>query len=315
MISVTHRAPGLFDHHSHDFQGLVDVFETKRAVRRTEIFSAIDAIREDANKDPVQSYARYENPLYDGKVTVGIQKDYGHNTGDIVEHPNRPGHYLVTWVKGEGRGAVRATGLYNEKGDKIEKVSGVGLPEKAECLVSMHQMIRDSDIVRENIAFQMEFGWKQKMDKENDIRIHQIRAFAYKKIAKWNIENLPIWWKGLVFGVTPEEGITLSVTKWDELNQAESPPKESDGPWALHKTSHAHHHSFRFRPGPNFQAYLVGMQSGSGMTDANLQHGHFRIAQKAAFTVFERWMQDVPFPKSDIIRLRSDGVRFTVEEA
>lgn len=294
--------------HPNDMMGLVDVLLTQRTRFKFEVASAVERIREDAKSPQVMAYARYENPSYDGNVTIAIQPDNGYSTGDIIEHPNQPGKYLITWQEGEGRGAYRKTGLYDKDGKVDRRISGGKPPDEAEQLVDIYRQIRKADIMRDDLSFQMEFGGKP--DKP---MIYQIRGFAMKEKADWQITDQPKWLKTLSFGVTPEEGIVLPVRTWDELDNRESPPQEPDEDWVLHKLTHPHEHSLNFRPSEHMVAYMVGRQEHSSGADANLQHGHFRLAQKVPLTLYE----NVPlteFPRgTEQLRIRSDGVLFTVD--
>ena len=104
--------------HPHDFQGLVDILETKTVAypRPDDLSDAAFSIQRAAQSEAVMRYAQYENPLYDGKITVGIQPYNDGQRGSVVEHPNQPGQYLVTRIFQWGGMEMPSVGMYAATG-------------------------------------------------------------------------------------------------------------------------------------------------------------------------------------------------------
>lgn len=268
--------------HPNDFQGLVDVLATK-VVPGTgrDIMNAIDHIRGEATSDLVMTYGKYENPSYDGKVTLAVQPHQKNSSdyrrGSIVEHPNRPDTYLINWVEDYGSHDRDVTSaLYNAEGKRIQEFC-YGKKDAAE-LVKMYQIIQRSEIVRDGLSFQLEFG--EGMQIIGLPALYQIRAFTKRAVADFKIDERTDNPHGFVFGITPPEGITLPVyhDKFDE-------PGEPNEPYALFRGGHFWERNLENMP-RNMSAYLPGSTFGSSGYP-NLEHTHFWQAQKADVTVFE----------------------------
>ncbi len=77
-----------------DFQGLVDVLKTEKG-ERSELPHIVEEVQRWAKLPAVMAYGQYENPAYDGRIFVGIQPHLPCQKGSIVEHPNRPNHFVI----------------------------------------------------------------------------------------------------------------------------------------------------------------------------------------------------------------------------
>lgn len=128
--------------HPHDFQGLVNVIDSQKVnVQKRKIGEVIDDIRASARDELVIAYAQYENPAYNGDITVGIQSLMDRDTlhsdafrrGSIIEHPNQPGSYLIEWVEewedimGHQQREL-TSGMYNDKGELAQALNLMDAP-------------------------------------------------------------------------------------------------------------------------------------------------------------------------------------------
>ena len=82
--------------HKNDFDGLVDAIPTYSDMSAVKIAESIEELRLETSKEIFLNYARYEDPNFDEKITVGIQPFYPYRAGSIVEHPNQPGVFLIS---------------------------------------------------------------------------------------------------------------------------------------------------------------------------------------------------------------------------
>lgn len=284
--------------HWMDFQGLVDVLETK--VDDEHIDWLVQDIQAHAKLPYVMAYGRYENPAYDGKIFVGIQPYLNCQRGSIVEHPNNPDHYVVSFVDPDyetGRDSA-VTALYNAAEDDLQHISGSfnevtgDINSRVRQIVELYRQVDSSGLVRPKFTFQMEF-----LNATEQIYIAQIRAFKEKAQAKFELEAQ----ERLVFGITAAEGVVLPVSlSPDGFAYGDCPTFNST--WAYLKPCEPARYSMRniFHPKSEedkqmdslrFQpkklgAYLVGQSFGS-QVNTSLEHGHFRMAQKADLTIFE----------------------------
>lgn len=275
--------------HENDFQGLVDVLKSE-VVRPDEVRRTIEKIRAQAISEEVTGYGRSENPDYDGKnIVVGIQPFGGNFRGSVVEHPNRPGQYVISTVLADLLSLTRkqditATTIYHSSTDYLEMIRGYEDDLKcAKSVVDVYRRIRASDLVREDLSFQMEFL----EGREVIGAVCQVRAFVpFEKPKKFEVPNGK---PRLAFGVTPEEGIELPVYQSPDGLDSNNEPIDPSDAWALLRTCHNQTTPFSFHP-RNLWAYLIAQTFHSGLTPS-LEHSHFRLAQKAGVTVFENFWQ------------------------
>lgn len=283
--------------HPMDFQGLVDVLTTKVGMAE-DLRSLVAEAQGQARTRAVMDYGRYENPAYDGNIMIGIQPYLNTQRGSIVEHPNIPNSYVVSFVdpgeyKPGQRGAI--TGIYNGETDKIESVSGgsdeiVGDADtRYKRVVELYRLVDESGLVRPGFSFQMEF-----LNASDAVYIAQVRAFMQKQQADFRLDAR----ERVVFGITPREGIVVPVYLSPNGFLGGEQPNQTS-PWAYFKPCEPNFNvknflksdaeqqrdKLRFRP-QNLAAYLIG-QSFSNHVYTTLEHNHFSVAQKADLTIFE----------------------------
>jgi hypothetical protein len=285
--------------HPMDFQGLVDILMTEVSDAK-EVSESVDTIQRQAHSPAILSYGRYENPDFDGRVHVGIQPYMKVQKGSIVEHPNVPNNYVVSFVNFdyEPVSGDMITGVYDSDNDQLETINGFfgrvnGDEARVRQIVDLYRLVDSANLVRPGFSFQMEF-----LNAESDVFIAQVRAFKKKEQADFELNAR----KRLVFGITPEEGVVLPV--FLSPNNFEYGDKADDSsPWAYLRpcqpfpglslrdimvfesetTKAARRLSFRPQ---NLAAYLIG-QSFSSQINNGLEHHHFRWVQKADLTIFE----------------------------
>lgn len=267
--------------HPHDFQGLVDVVSTQVVEKDADIGEVIDRMRKYAKNKLVMSYGRYENPAYDGKIAIGVQPYLQHRRGSVVEHPNRPGEYVISYVNDNATwnlsGLEIETAMYNAAEDECKWLGGERIEaEKAKIIADLYKLIERSNLVQDSLAFQVEF-----LDDGESVVIAQVRAFTKKQIADFKLEGR----ERLVFGVTAPEGIELPVIQSPSGYDRDRKLISHAEPWAFLKTLHDDPLPLDFQP-KSMEAFLISQSWSSGITPS-LEHHHFRYAQKANVTVFE----------------------------
>jgi hypothetical protein len=285
--------------HPHDFQGLVDILLTEVSDAK-EVSGSVDAIQRQARSSAVLSYGQYENPDFDGRVYVGIQPYMHVQKGSVVEHPNIPNHYLVTFVNAnyEPISGDMTTGLYNSENGEMDRLNGFfgdvkGDEDRVQKVVDLYKLVDSAGLVKPGFSFQMEF-----LNTDSEVLITQVRAFKKKEQADFELNAR----KRLVFGITPKEGIILPVflspnnfefgdeaddsSPWVYLRPCQPFPGLSVRGLMLFESETAKEaRRLKFRP-QNMAAYLIG-QSFSSQINTGLEHNHFRWAQKADLTIFE----------------------------
>lgn len=218
--------------HQLDFQGLVDVLATEVSEARN-IGRAVDKVQMQARSPLVMSYAQYENPVFTGGVFVGIQPYLNCQRGSIVEHPNVPNHYVVSFVnQGYKTGIDSAiTGIYKAEQDDLKHVSGSfdeirgGSATRVKQVVELYRHVDSSGLVKPGYSFQIEF-----LNSSNEVFIAQVRAFKKKEQVDFELEAR----ERLVFGVTSKQGVVLPVfLSPDGFTYGELPDNSS--PWAYLK--------------------------------------------------------------------------------
>lgn len=298
--------------HPHDFQGLVDVLETKTALSKNsdDIPYAVFLLRRGAESEEVMDYARYENSQYDGKITVGIQPHNGGLRGSVVEHPNQPGNFLVTRIIDRGDDmCMPSVGRYDQQGALQQDMNYHPEALQSEkTLIDFYKIIQRSELVKDHLSFQMEFGGP--LDNPS---IYQVRAFTNKQVADFVLEEYPS--RTLTFGVTPPDGIVMPYATWNPSVAFSFPGNQNPGvPWALLRTYHYHDRDLSFQP-KNMAAYLAG-QCYKSSAWQSLEHGHFSMAQKADVTLFEGRVyrfEKLAEHKGGTLRIISDGRGATVK--
>ncbi len=277
--------------HPHDFQGLVNVISSVKVnLRENDINDMIGRIRDQARSEDVMQYARYENPAYDGNVTIGVQplfsaeslRSDAYRRGSIVDHPNRPGTYLVEWVDewedvyGHNQRNLESD-LFDDNGMPVEEFPTMNEDHNAPAIVRMHRDIRQSGLVRDDYAFQVEFGQRTPRSLPH---IYQVRAFMRKALAGFSIDPAEANC-ARVFGITGAAGMRLAI-----LLHTFGAPDSPAEPVALLVPQPRDGRNLAFRP-PAIGAYLAGTTHNTSVL-TNMQHGNFWAAQKADVTVFEQ---------------------------
>lgn len=281
-----------------DFQGLVDVLKT-RVGEKKELAFLVNEVQRHAMLPAVLAYGQYENPGYKGKISVGIQPYLDCQRGGIVEHPNIPDNYIISFVPKDYETGIddAITCIYNTREDKYEYVSGSvyeiekGFDGRLKQIVEYYREIDSAGLVKPGNSLQVEF-----LNSPEEVFIAQVRFFKQKQFATFELDAD----KRLVFGITPPKGIVLPVyLSPDNFIYGTLPDYKS--PWAylkpcernfdlrdlfIHKSeTKKKADALRFNP-KNIAAYLIGQSFGS-QVNTSLEHKHFRIAQKANLTIFE----------------------------
>lgn len=291
--------------HKNDFQGLVDVLPTivvKAGPNIIErINEAIQEIREICKYKEVMEYGKYENPDFDGNVVIGIQPFFDFPIGSIMEHPNRPGHYIVSHVYKANTNGSR---LLNRDGEELDDYTQYSLcshkTNKSRKIIEMYRKIQLSGLVREDLVPQVEFGDEANGD---GLKLLQIRAGVKKEIAKFKLDKNNPKHIALVIGVT--EGMELPILHGGNWGEGERDISNGQSPYAFMRTYHGHRPSLSFMPRA-MSAYLANLSFGSGYP--GLEHNQFSLIQKAQVSVFEsKWMCTFrAFDKSGDILARED---------
>lgn len=285
--------------HPMDFQGLVDVLTTK--IGWEDIGGWVRDVQMQARRPAVMAYGKYENPAYYGRVFVGVQPYLDAQRGSIVEHPNIPGSYVMSFVPRDYQVGADSTntGIYNSTKDQMTWLSGTpdeitgGAEDRARKAVEYYQAVEGSGIAKPGLSLQMEF-----LNAEQQMYVAQVRAFKRKEQADFSLDGDD----RLVFGITPKEGIVLpAYLSTNGFVRGDQP--DYSQPWAYLKPmeplagfsmadilrpkseGQIEAEKLKFQPA-NLEAYLIG-QSFSSQLNPSLEHNHFRVAQKAGITIFE----------------------------
>lgn len=269
------------------------------------------------------AYGKYENPSFDGRAIICVQPFQAGQQGNIVEHPNRPGVYIISYF---GRLAMSYTCTYNEHTDHEEVLYYSTKPQiETQGVVKAYQVIKNSGLVKPDHSFQMEFvegGFEQ------PFYVTQVRAFVPFQRADF---ELPEGHKSLVIGVTPPEGIQLPLFHSPDGLDKDKKPFNETVQWALLKTLHGGSPPLAFQP-KQLAAYLIAQSFYSGES-TSLAHNHYRLAQKADVTIFEpsnhyftRFFKPWDQPSATLpesfrrtagpigqVKIVSDGIRHKVE--
>ncbi|MEK7171295.1 MAG: hypothetical protein AAB739_00140 [Patescibacteria group bacterium] len=280
--------------HKNDFQGLVDVLKTEVVKRGPDmvkrINEAIRLIREACKSGEVMEYGRYENPDFDGEVSIGIQPFFNFPIASVMEHPNQPETYIVSHVvKGgiPGFGVAvsdsHVSKIFNNNGEELNNFVSHCLyePNKPKRIIDAYRQVQRLGLLRDGFVPQVEFGDEMYGD---GLKILQIRVGARREIASFTLDN---WSRyiDLVLGVT--EGMELPLfysCHYDDLGLTQV-VNDSKFPFAFMRTWHMRRMSLDFRP-TNMAVYLANFSFGSG--HPGLEHNQLSLIQKAEVSVFEK---------------------------
>lgn len=291
--------------HKNDFQGLIDVLPTEIIINNNgsgidkleRINLAIRSIRDKCASCPVRRYAKYENPDYDGKVTIGIQPlNYG-DRAVVMEHPNRPGCFVVTYSYVDveescsdpsfGRFVTRGTssGLVDENGNVLRDYYVYREDAlRTSVMVEIVKRIKKLGLVRDDLEPQIEFG----ITPRGEVLIYQVRVLTQKRIADFTVDGGTLLDFPLVMGVT--EGMELPLVFGNNMRDpslANFTNGKGCAPYALMKTKHVGDRrdtALWFRP-VHMDTYLGSFSHGFG--SPGLQHGQSALIQKADVSLFE----------------------------
>lgn len=270
--------------HPIDFQGLVDVLGTQTASNPREVADAVYNIRRDARSPQVMAFGQYEHPAYFGRIFTGIQPYLDCQRGNIVDHPNMPGNYLISVADTDYTPIFYKanTVLYSPEDPKRDFLSGDPGEIQGDAdrvlrrVTEIHQTIAESGLAKDGFSLQTEF-----LNQNGNIYATQVRVFKEKQAADFELDTP----SRLVFGTTPKEGITVPVFASPNGFDRDGNPINMHEPWAFLRSLHIEPLSLRFQPS-NLAAYLISQSFHSGV-NVSLEHNHFRMAQKAGVTIFE----------------------------
>lgn len=215
-----------------DFQGLVDVLKTEVG-DKTEVTHLVDEVQRHARLPEVLAYGQYENPGYKGKITVGIQPFLDCQRGSIVEHPNRPNNYVISFVPKDYEPGMDSTitFIYNTEEDELKHICGPhneiegGVDVRPRQIVELYKLVDSSGIVKPGLSLQMEF-----LNAPDQVFVAQVRVFMRKQLAAFELEGD----EKLVFGITTPSGVILPVyLSTDGFSSGDYPNYET--PWAYLK--------------------------------------------------------------------------------
>jgi hypothetical protein len=152
----------------------------------------------------------------------------------------------------------------------------------------LYKRVSDTGVMRSDRAFIME-AVGDASDANRPPIICQLRDFKSRSLAGWRFSSdqvgnfrLP----KLVFGITPEEGIRMTVQHSPDGfgPDRKTPLPVLDKPWAFLRTQHQRETPLTLDT-TNMKAYLGGFRLGSGMP--SLAHSQERMAAVAKVSVFE----------------------------
>ncbi len=331
--SITH--PIVRASHPIDIRDMVGVLETLIASKDAdpaEVNRLAEKIRLQAAETDVVDFANRsaEQGQYSPQdVIIGVQQLIKGVRATILAHPNRPAgeeEYVISWFR-EGKdrsGDPMASGteIFSATFDKHGRQQDIlgdtyqgpqrkptpddpyEGPSQANMmpttLIELYERVRRTDLMRSDRAYVMEA-----VGDENDVSrppiVCQLRDFKSRSLAGWRFDpkentfQLP----KLVFGITPEEGMRLTVQHSPDGfgSDRKTPLPVLDRPWAFLRTQHQGETPLTLDT-TGMKAYLGGFFFGSGM--ASMAHSQERMAAVAKVTVFEnRVNYHVPSRKDD----------------
>lgn len=299
--------------HPIDVHELVGALETQLAPSSDEdvVNGVIGRIREQVSSPEVVQFASYSTRpgAYLGSdVTMGVQPFVNGMRASVVSHPNRPKdkeEFVISWFQqaktrsndGLASGIETYSATFDVRGklntvltDKTLGWHAIQENISPQALIELYQRVRDGKALQPDRTFLME-AVADENDLGSVVNFCQQRDFRRREVADWRIDpsTLPIKFElpKLVFGITPKEGIELTVVQSpDCLLRADGtePLGSLDEPWALLKTQHQKEPPLSFQP-HNMKAYLGGFRFGSGAP--SLAHMQERFAAQAEVAVFE----------------------------
>ncbi len=293
--------------HPIDIRDMVGVLETLPAESRSNahVNAIVDQIRRQATSRDVIGFANYTatptmyNP---DDVVLGVQPYVSGMRASILRHPNRAAgddEFVISWFRNAPRRSTDRLASGLEINSSTVDIAGrirhqlgdtLSIPLQKnmspEQLIDLYLRVERTGLMRDDRVFLMEA-----VGDENDLSrapyVCQLRDFKQMEHADWRIDasKYSLETPKLVFGVTPEQGIRLTVQQSPDCLDKDGRPLPSlDKPWALLKTIHKGEPPLKFQP-EGMEAYFAGFRFGSGM--ASLAHMQERLAAIANVTVFE----------------------------
>ena len=194
-----------------DFQGMVDAMPTEVVemgwFSRGRIAKVIEQVRQRCTHPDVLKYAEVEGFGYDPqRVTVSVTPFSGYPHGLVTEHPNQDGVRLVDEWEPYG-------GNFGDKNVSADFVNGnmayayMGQYNFKKYL-AVQEWIRESGVLDSDMAYQFECGSGQ----SNPV-LFQVREFAKRAKANFEVAHSRSGNIHRVFGITPEEGIEVVVAR------------------------------------------------------------------------------------------------------
>ncbi len=299
--------------HPIDVHAMVGAMDTKMAPSSDEavVNGVIGEIRQQVSSPEVVQFASYSTRpgAYLGSdVTIGVQPFVNGMRASVVSHPNRPRdkeEFVISWFQNAktkstdslASGIETYSGIFNARGklktiltDKTLGFHAIQKNISPQVLIDLYERVRNGRALQDDRTFLME-AVADENDLGSVVKFCQQRDFRKREVADWRINpsTLPIKFElpKLVFGITPKEGIELTVVQSPDclLEKGGTEPLGSlDEPWALLKTQHQTEPPLSFQP-TNMRAYLGGFRFGSGAP--SLAHMQESFAAKADVAVFE----------------------------
>ncbi|OGJ47565.1 hypothetical protein A2344_02430 [Candidatus Peregrinibacteria bacterium RIFOXYB12_FULL_41_12] len=195
-----------------DFQGMVDAMPTRVVdaggwFSRGRIAKVIEQVRQRCAHPDVLRYAEVEGFGYDPKrVSVSVTPFSGYPHGLVTEHPNQDGVRLVDQFTPYGDSD---TAFDHNAADFLDDE----LVYKYRCdrgfkrFLPVQKWLRESGVLDSNIAYQFECG----SGGRNPI-LFQVREFARRASANFEVDGRSNIRIRRVFGVTPEDGVLVDVS-------------------------------------------------------------------------------------------------------
>ena len=284
--------------HPLDFIGMVDVIPTKLDLReRGQVRSAILEILKEAKSEKIRSFVEYESGVpFDGNIGILVQEYCGNVRGSIVEHPHAKGIYRIalvdpskimdykeevcnekgvldrrqTWVKEH---------IYYEPWDSLVRQHN----RLAGDIINLYKKIKDSGLISPDYSFQMEFGLVK--GKEKRVIFYQARLFReFEESVDFepnekNKDQFSAWtYSYNSFGITPEEGIEITLPKVISHGLCE---RSSFREGANIKNAGYFYSSFGHRQSTGLDVQPTNMTVFFPWHQTILEHGYFRWIQKA----------------------------------
>ncbi len=279
--------------------------------------SPIDEIIKDSKRDEVVSFAKWEGNIdYNGVKSVIISpQNIDERRGQIIEHPNMEGHYIINVVNAvvKDTSDMRRDRIYMDEilADSSGNIVKFGInsvgektsPKEVKAIVEMKRRAKEVGFISGSKSSQVEFGFFNKAQKleskkyqyaakpKSPIIFYQEREF---RPFDFDDQFNPQKYVFNRFGRIPQEGLELRVVVVEEsmdrslLNDGVPSIYTPGASKGIVGESYldvglALMADLNFRP-ENMHAYLVPMNTKNG---SSLEHGNFRWASKAPISLLK----------------------------